>query len=370
MVKVQQKKEIASFYNKFYIDSFKISVDCSLFTKISIPENFTIIDSDSGEEISNFKRNSIALQYKHTTIYLVKFRRILNKMHFDKVMFLFSSKVADKDYLFGIKKHHVVEVIEFVKSKGYIQYENINELLKNAFLTDVDIKHDFCFSEKDRNNVKKYYKDMKNRFNGKNEEDCKIYDNKIKGLGLQTYHRDRSSISKPFFKYYDKTIELLKKEHEFYNSLPDQLQREISNNFIIRFEFTIKNKKFFDKFGLSNAFLDVAEVLYEKWREIARELIRINFEPKIKAKRNMDKLTPIEKILSLYMYRDIQEQNKRPQDIKEEYQRIQEDKKSRYRVGILFDRIYSKFTSQPENIRKISDYNEMITKFDRIFMFE
>jgi hypothetical protein len=353
-------------YGSYCTDSFKLSIDVDKLTKVDIPENFILTSADTGEIIKEFKKNSLEITYKNTTIYVGLFRRILNGKHYDKLMILFSSKVADQDYFNGIKKHHVINVLNFLKELRYIDFTDVSEVYKNIYTGDHDIKVDFCLKKNEREKIAKFNSDLKAMFQFENSY-CHVYNGEKQGFGITTFHRDRYSLAKPFVKWYDKNKELNKKHPKFFATLPEDVRDEVLNNFIYRFEFTMKNKDFFTKFGLSNRLEEVLEVTNDKWHEVGKTLLKTLFEPKVKQIRDNKKLTYSERILSLYFFEDIQKHNISPMEVKVKYTSIQKTKEQKYKAGKLFDRIYQ-ITSQDHASEIIKDY-ESINHYYKVFGF-
>ena len=353
-------------YGVYCTDSFRLSIDVDKLTKVDIPENFILSSADTGEVLKEFKKKSLEITYKNTTIYVGRLNRNLNNKHYDKLMILFSSKVAEEDYFRGIKRHHVIEVLNFLKSLGYIDFNDVNELFKNIYTGDHDIKVDFCLNKNERETVAKFNKDLKAMFQFE-KTDCVVTDSDKKGFGITTFHRDRYSLAKPFLKYYDKFKELNKKHPDFFATLPEAVRAEVLNNFIYRFEFTMKNKDFFSKFGLSNRLEEVLEVTNDKWHEIGKTLLNTLFQVKQKQIRDTSKLRPIERLLALYFFEDIHKHNLSPIEIKNKYTAIMKDKKGKYRMSQMFDRIYQ-FVSQDHASEIMQDY-ESINHYYKVFGF-
>jgi hypothetical protein len=65
----------------------------------------------------------------------------------------------------------------------------------------------------------------------------------------------------------------------------NNIREEVVSNFILRYEFTMKDNRFFKKYGLSNRLRDVFEISQDKWKEVGRQFISYAFDRKI---RNVD----------------------------------------------------------------------------------
>lgn len=326
-------------YEKYRIDSFKLLIDSCELASVNIPNEFILVDKSTGEAVDEFKKNSLKIPYKDTCIYVGIFNRVLRKVNISKLMILFSSKVAGDNYFEGISKQDVIDVLEHLKFLRYIDYSDVSDLYKKLYAKDVDIKKDMKFHRKDRDKIREFNKQLKLMFQHDLGE-FHLYDSED-NFGLQTFNRDRSSISKPFFKWYDKTKEIFAKHYDFLVKLPDYLRNELQDNFIYRFEFTMKDKKFFNNFGISNRLEEVLEVASSKWSEIVKILMDKNFQPKAKRVTSQDKgLTPTEKVLALHFHTLWRKYDYTPAEIKLIYIEAQEGKLARHRAKKLFERIY------------------------------
>jgi hypothetical protein len=368
MAKIQQeiqKKTIP--FGKYRTDSFKLSIDTDKLRSITIPENFTIIDSDTGEELEQFKRNSFKVPYLNTHIYLSKFRSNLPKqtIQYERLVILFSSKVCGDSYFDGIQKHNVIDVLNFLKEKQYIDFTDVLEVYKNLYTKDHDIKVDFKFTHSEREKIAKFNLDLSHMFQF-DKENCKVYKSQ-KELGIVAFHRDRTTLAKPFLKFYDKAKELNRKHPELLLSLPDSIRDEVLSNFIYRFEYTLKTKAFFTKFGLSNRLEEVFEVADSKWQEIGKTLLNTLFQVKIKKIRDTSKLSYSERILALYFFEDIQKNNLSPMAVKSKYTSIQKTKDQKYKAGLLFDKMYQYIAEDKNN--DIMNDHESIKHYYTVFGF-
>lgn len=363
MTKIQKNLDSQLISDKYCIDSFKLSIDVDDLDFVSIPENYIETSADTGEVIREFKRKSLQVPFDNTTIYLGVHKRILNGKVYSKLYILFSSKIANKDYFSGIKKHHIINVLEFLKQRGYIGYTSVSEVFKKLFTLDTDIKKDFVFDIDYRDIIANYNKELVKQFQ---YEKCEIHNYKSAiNLGIQTFNRERSTCVKPFVKWYDKNKELRGKHEEFFGILPEDVRNILTTKFVYRFEFTMKDKKFFANFDLSNRLEDVLEISEDKWREVAKSLLQTLFHYKVKKMRDTTKLNYYEKILAIYLFESIQKNNISVDKAKSMFTRIQKKKEQKFKASILFDKIYQSITVGSE-VGVYDDYNR-IKQLDELF---
>lgn len=350
-------------YNKYFIDSAKFFIDSDAFVSVNIPQNFILVDSDTGEELTNFKRSSLEIPYCHHKIYIATVKRQLKQMSIDKILIYFPAKISGADYFQGIQKQNIIDVLNFLKLKGYLNFNDVNEIYKKIFVKDLDIKCDFFIPDGNKIELKEYNKNLQLRFNGE-AQNFHSFDSQKQGFGISTYKREIGTFAKPFIKFYDKRMELIDKNKDFLKTLPDALQNEILNTFIYRYEFTLKDKTFFDKFCISNRLEDIHEVLQEKWNEIGKILLNNNFQAKLKVPRDMSKLSLKERLFCLYFMSEIKE-GKSVNEIKNKYLAVAENRKEKHNLSILFERIY--YNSTIENLSKTMDNLQMVEKWDKFF---
>jgi hypothetical protein len=283
----------------YQIDSWKLMTDKSNFINVNIPSEFTTIDKETGSIIRDFKANSLPIPYKNGTIYIAQHNTILKGVIYEKIAILFSSKICGDDYFNGIKLHQVKELMEHIKTIGYFDFKD--SIYDFLYVKDLDIKKDFTVPYDRLNDLKKFNQDMVDRCNGTS----KAFSNQKQGIGLQANDRANSTFSNPFCKFYSKSTELLGRKAEFFSTLSYDIQTFVRNNYIYRFEFTIKDKKWFDKFEISNKLVDVMEIPNSKWNEIARWFLDTNFQYKPKRTIDTSKLTPLENVMAIMMIKGL-----------------------------------------------------------------
>lgn len=361
--------------NKYFIDSAKFYIDFDLLKEINIPEEFLLVDAEKGIVIEEFKKSCLNLPYKDHKIYLatevkklpVFDNNTLAPKIYKKVMFYFPAKINPLGYFFGITKEMVIEVLTYIKSLGYIDFENIEDIYNQIELKDLDIKKDIQFNWSDKENIIEYNRLLSERFNGYPSE-FKIFNNQANGIGIQAYERNNATFKKPFLKFYSKTHEILKfANKDLFNSIPKEVQQICKDYLIYRYEFTIKKMHYFKNFGISNKLKDVLEISQDKWKEIGKYYLITNFQTEIKTPLDVSKLKPYEKIYCIMIYDLIQ----LGRSIKEiELMFISETNRTqRLRNRKLFNRCYY-FASVPnEQTRELLEKYNSIKALDEIFGF-
>jgi hypothetical protein len=354
-------------FNSYHIDSAKFYLDFGVLEKINIPNEFILIDSETGNVLDNFKKNSLTIPYKNHKIYLGKEVKILpNKKPYEKVVFYFPAKINPEKYFFGITEEMVKEVLLHIRDLGYINFKDLNRIYQNIEVKDLDIKIDHKFSWLDKEKILDYNKSLQNRFNGYPNE-FKPYNNKVNGIGIQTYKREYSTLAKPFLKFYSKSDEIQNVTENLFDLMPNEIQEIVKNNFIYRYEFTIKTLDFFKHFNISNKFSDIIKIDQDKWREIGKYYLNKNFQREIKKPLDVSRLKPIEQIICLMIYDSIQ-LGRTIEQIRLIFNSF-DNRTQRLRNNKLFDRCYY-FASVPnqETDRLIRIY-EQVKEMDKLFGF-
>jgi hypothetical protein len=364
-------------FEKYCVDSAKFYIDCRHFSEIDIPNEFTLIDSETGNILDNFKKNSLTIEYKNHKIYLAKEIKYVpskngERLVFNKVMFYFPAKINPEKYFFGITEEMVKEVILYIQGLGYIDFNNIDQLYKNVEVKDLDIKIDYKFSWFEKDKIVKYNKSLQDRFNGQTSE-FKIFNNKKNGIGIQTYNRNNTTLAKPFLKYYSKSDEIMNEPEKLYYLMPKEIQEIVKSNFIYRYEFTIKTMDFFKHFNISNYFSDILNITQDEWKVIAKYYFNKNFNKEAKItienvkkieKTELHKLKPTEQIITLLIYevllseKTIDYLEKIFSTSKNKLQRTRNKqllKKCLHNITISKD----KETSENEDVKFIKEYQEL-----------
>jgi hypothetical protein len=367
-------------FEKYCVDSAKFYIDCRFFSEIAIPNEFTLIDSETGNVLDNFKKSSLTIEYKNHKIYLAKEIKYVpskngQKLVFNKVMFYFPAKINPEKYFFGITEEMVKEVILYIQGLGYINFDNIDQLYKNVEVKDLDIKIDYKFSWFEKDKIVNYNKSLQDRFNGQTSE-FKIFNNKKNGIGIQTYNRNNTTLAKPFLKFYSKSDEIMNEPEKLYYLMPKEIQEIVKNNFIYRYEFTIKTMDFFRHFNISNYFSDILNINQDNWKVISKYYLNKNFNKEVRVsidnvkkieKTELHKLKNSEQLITLLLFELIQ-LGKSINDIEKIFS-LSNSRMQKIRNKELLKKCLNNITiSENEDVKFIKQYQEL-KEMDIIFGF-
>jgi hypothetical protein len=158
-----------------------------------------------------------------------------------------TSKLLKQSYYDGINIDNLKQIVEYLHSVGIPI--SIEKLL-SAEITDIDFCKDFTISEAKYpelidsiNSNAKSFKQSKRGLNIFNQKDNK---------GIEFSSRKTATPANPFFKIYNKFLDSQSVKHSVFFSY----YKLETNPDLHRLEFTLKNKRHFDKYQLSNKLID------------------------------------------------------------------------------------------------------------------
>jgi hypothetical protein len=246
------------FSTPFKIDSFKLRIPKKQLDKDCLPLNLnaelTTVYSDTGEIVES---KEVEIKDKATTLkrsndnsitsisISIENIRISNKLN-EFVTLKITSKLLKERYYEGITKDTINDIVKYLNSVGI----GLNHSqLVNSEVTDIDICKDFIIEP---NEYKQLLDSIKNKaiatkqinkgYNIFNQKDNK---------GIEFSSRRKATPFNPYLKIYNKYLDsksTSKNNHsEFFN-----FYKLITNQNLHRIEFTLKNKKHFEKFNLNN----------------------------------------------------------------------------------------------------------------------
>ncbi len=306
------KKQIKT--GLFYIDSAKFLCDSSLLDSIDIPNNIIEINANTGETLREFKRQSLQIQYNNFTLYIAKYTKNLKGIIYDKFVLMFSAKVS-KHYLSGINVNDFKDVLRYLRTLKYINYQDNKEnaIIREFFTKDTDIAYNMVVPTKLVPEIVEQWKLIK-KFSS-NSKDIKV-GNKVNNQMIQFGKRG----DKYFFKIYNKTLEIRKDLQEFDNLPLSDDERAMFLDYkdtMFRIEITIRNKKDFESLNTSSRLVDLWSLLAKNNKDIAKVVRRYydemtgSYVPKT---RVYSKLTPNDSMILAHIV-NLKESGKTPIEI-------------------------------------------------------
>lgn len=236
------------FLNELSVDSLKIRIPIESVTKVNNAfDEIRHIVTDDAEIIETFKNDSYKIDNNGIkTHYLIQDMRVSKTNSNTFLVILFNSKLLQNRYLEGINSKNIRYIYDELIKQGIVYFE-YDVFLKSP-ITDVDIKRDTYIREYSTmvNVVYEYSKLDKRAHHG-----CSKFSMK-NNFGIQWSDRRKATVYNPYLKIYHKGIELRYKSVEFYDTYIKNKVDEDYLDYCMRTEFTLKNKKHFDKYKIEN----------------------------------------------------------------------------------------------------------------------
>lgn len=255
---MNQKYVYPSFYSKaITIDSFKLRIPLSQVKLIDgkLDRHVVVLDANTGEEIQDFKEKAYSLrEYGKTTWYAISTSSIGKDQRDTFVCILINSKILEGSYQNGISNKNIKQLFDTIIAQDVIEVSFDNFL--DGLVTDCDFKKDILMD---------FNKDVVNRLC--HQTKTSIYSKKgvhafrsSINLGVQWSDRKKGTPQNPYLKIYHKGIELKNKAWTdskgfkeigvFYGWFIKETQIDDYVDDMVRVEFTIKDKKHFNKVGI------------------------------------------------------------------------------------------------------------------------
>lgn len=279
--------------NLVSIDSLKIRIP---FSRVEILDtnlgaNFIVFNEKTSEvsEEESFKKNSLKHSVKGVTTYYGLERQV-NAMGIvsEYLVILFNSKLVYDRYFEGITNGNIGLIYDRLISMSIVSFDY--DTFLSGECTDVDYKKDI--------ECKQYRKaisliEQNAKAHKKINKGCNHF-NAIGNVGIEFGKRITATESYPFVKIYHKGIELGgNKSLAFYMEYLSNLGVDMDN--LIRIEATIKNRKHFKKFGITDTRLSsLLKTPQSKMSEIISKSLKVHLEPRVNTFIQNDNLSPTE----------------------------------------------------------------------------
>ena len=236
----------------FKIDSFKIRILKETLKQITLPYNLNAeiisIYADTGEIINPDQPNKANIlklsndnDITSVTIAIESIRTSLSQR--DYLTLKITSKLLKQGYYEGINSKTIYNVLEYLNSVGV--GITIEQLLKSE-ITDIDICKDIYLTPNEYNLLINRIK-IDTKASQEHNKGYNIFNQK-ENKGIEFSSRKKATPNNPFFKIYNKFLDSASVKHS--NFFKHYLIETETN--LHRIEFTLKNKKHFEKYNLNN----------------------------------------------------------------------------------------------------------------------
>lgn len=258
VTKITKKSLLNSgFFDFFLIDSLKILIETSKFKQVSIPQDFILLSGD--EVISEFKKKSFEIFISGKTVRIGKQRKILRNTVYEDVIIMFSAKLNPDNYFSGIDRKTVEFVLNEIKNRGFVDFDDIDEVIREIRIVDVDITYNQPF-DYSQEKIVNFLRRIKEYVLPQHKARVSLY-NRKDNTGIEFGLRHKTQY---YLKIYLKSKEILPYINEV-NLTDEQREYILQGNTLIRYEFTIRNKREFKSFlGISNRLVELWEIIADK----------------------------------------------------------------------------------------------------------
>lgn len=213
----------------------------------------------------------------------------------DVVLVGLTSKLLGSDYFNGISSDTLPQVYDSLMSQGVIQCDY--DVFCSGDVLDCDIKQDFKATSDEFKAVRHVFKSSA-KVSARADRGYLEF-NRKDNKGIQFGKRERSSPSFPYLKLYDKSAELVNREHsaEFVKahgiSVPSGL---------VRIEMTISNRKHFRKYGVKDTRISsVASLSQDVYSSMFVDSFKTYLNMRDAVVRMPNDLSPTDEVLVKWM---------------------------------------------------------------------
>jgi len=290
-------------FNRITIDSMKIRIplnicgieDAQLFDRwIMVNENElkegSLVYDDSVFKDKALRRS----QHGITTRFAIERVTDTNQETEEYVTMLVNSKMLEENYLNGINRNNIKTIYKRLQEYNIVSF-TYRHFMEATACTDIDFKTDI-----ENPNFKAHFQHIismakSSKLAKKGYRHFTSKDNK----GISFGDRRLATKSNPFIKIYHKTLELQKNSKEFYQKFIAPLEVYSMPDHLIRCEFTLKNKKHLQHYGImDNSLKTILSYSDFYLKGIQADILAIHLKSIEKPlKRAKDNLTPDQQII-------------------------------------------------------------------------
>ena len=261
--------------SKKSIDSLRLRIPANQVQIINpaIRGSKLIVNSATGEIEAERPERSVKYENSGFSIkWLLQKQTTKDQTIQEYLVILLSAKVLGSSYFRGITPDNIAEIHKRLMKMEIALFSF--EAFLAAECVDVDIKMDVCFPGFAQS-VKELQKRSKKHKRLRYGHELKQQKN---NLGIWWSSREKSSPGNPFLKFYSKELELLNKSKEFSEAYLSGI--DFQN--LVRMETTVKNKKHFRSFGITDTSLkSLINLDQDKWSEVFGKAIQAHLEKRL-----------------------------------------------------------------------------------------
>lgn len=241
----------------------------------------------------------------------------------------FSSKLLKESYYERINPTNLYKIVDYINSIEQLKNLGVSvteDMLLEAEVTDIDFCKNIIMSQDRFYRLVEWVK-INTKDTDQRDRGYTIY-NRKDNQGVSYSNRRTATPTNPYIKIYNKYLDTISDKHwQFFAKYKIQTD---PNTF--RIEFTLKNKKHFDKYGIESNKLKDMFLLEQKFlNSIIRDMVHINIEKPLKA-RPIRKYTDVEEIYLRYLVELAKKHNIHHSVIKKQLLQHVKDRRIKKRV--------------------------------------
>jgi hypothetical protein len=316
---------------KYAIDSCKLRIKLS---EITILDN-TILDRHSiikvnditGELVSQQQIKGLTKEIKYNgysiKVAITEYYDFKQKTKEEFLEVYLHSKILEQSYFDGITIKNISQIYHKLMTAKVFHCSE--ETFMTSLVNDIDIKVDFFAS---KILFQQLCKELKNRSANHTTlgQGSKLYDNS----NLTFNRRESSTLAKPFVKFYDKELESIEKNQQFFKDFPTS---EIKDK--KRLEVTIKKtsdiKQFFN-IEKSN-FESILNITQSEFQRFVGYAVKQNLNNKVKIEKSTwENKSAIDILIHIHFSNSIDNQNLTFLETMEEFLSHFDDKQMKIRI--------------------------------------
>ena len=322
---------MANLSKKYAIDSCKLRIKLSeviiLDTSILDKHSIIKVNDITGELVSQQQIKSLSKEIKFNgysiKVAITEYYDFKQKSKEEFLEVYLHSKILEQSYFDGITITNISQI--YYKLMTAKVFQCSEQTFMTSLVNDIDIKVDFIASKV---LFKQLCTELKNRSANHTTlgQGSKLYDNS----NLTFNRRESSTLKKPFVKFYDKELESIEKNQQFFKDFPTESIKDKK-----RLEVTIKKssdiKEFF-KVEKSNfeVILNLPQSELERFVSYA---VKQNLNNKVKIEKSVtENKSAIDILIHIHFSNSIDNQKLTFLETMEEFLSHFDDKQMKIRI--------------------------------------
>lgn len=300
-----------------------------------------------------------------TTMYLSK-ERFKNHAGADytKLVIYANSKILKENYFQGLRLSNIEEVYDYIISLDIAKF-SIDSFLHKSTCFNIDYKRDFFCT---RNELLRLMKNLADcSYDSKKRDVGYNQFTKTDNTGIEFGNRDTDSYNHVYWKIYAKTLELYgKSEKKGSNEFRENYLSAYDIADIVRSEFTFKDKKTTDHFGIKDRSLNgILSIPQSELNKMQNKVISNYIDHNANAPREIKAKESVQDRLYLELMRTYIDNNSFTFDrfIEQITVNCNLERKEKYRTKEKFLRLYNQYLADTTLINETGNVQKIFEMF-------